>query len=162
MKTQKCLLYAACACIFLTLSSGCRVESDVTNDPRFHDGWTIGGEYVFLKDAYLIESDFLMKPVPGGTFPAVSEWKANPTEYSNMITGVIYSGTHLGNIRLSWVRSLDMNDVRVRGKILDGEFAGHEVRLLGITKVPDPALGFNLPYIESLDPTYLRLVSPPK
>jgi len=145
----------------LLFACGCRSETDVTNDPRFRDGWTPGGEYVLLKDVELDPSGAL---VPTGNS---REWldtvlKANREAWKDYVVGPVYAGTHLRLSRLTWERSFENEIVRAYAKILEGEFAGREVGLALIDHSAPPKPHEDCPGYEVLNPKYLRLVPPGK
>jgi hypothetical protein len=138
-------------------STGCLTYTDVTNDPRFRDGWMPGGVYVLQKDHMLIMTDLLVDPADHPV-PTPARWKSNPTAWPSC-NGPVYAGTHIRLTRIIWAHSIDENNEQFRGKILDGEFAGREVYLpKNLYKLLPRQDG--LPELYEADPYILRLESP--
>ena len=144
--------------VLIFLPIGCRTETDVTNVPRFRDGWTPGGTYVLVQAVYLLPDDML---VPSGSPlapPPFGKWQADPSSYP-YITGIVSAGTRIRLSRLVWERSVAADDVIVYGKVLDGQYAGREL-VLDLISAIIPAPPKNPITTFAIEPAYLRLVGP--
>jgi hypothetical protein len=125
-------------------------HKDVTADSRY-SGWSTKKQYELVESVYLTKDDFLTPPValrtlprhqtsPRYSLPYADEYdpaKAYPSSPSKAenynVLAIVPKGTRLKILHIVELYQADNHLLQLKGRIIDGKYAGRDVRLDRLT-----------------------------